>query len=254
MSSVKASCSSLRSSVASATALSKAMMPTCKVLISSASDSMPSWPASMFASASETFCSNSFFVSSDISNCTPQYSFLWSSSTCSSFNVTIMSSTILMTFSKPTFLPLSARAMRSTRGLLPEFSATREALFTAARARARMDASLEWTCTKELAPGKVFLNKSIASSSLSTLMVSAMATISSPRVLVRSSQSAPFVEQPFSSSARNFWSAMRDSSASVSSFLSWAIATPRSPTFCDLVSIALVRANSSFFLAAMSSW
>mmetsp|Transcript_54959 Transcript_54959/g.141704 ORF Transcript_54959/g.141704 Transcript_54959/m.141704 type:complete len:235 (-) Transcript_54959:546-1250(-) len=234
-------------------------MPADKLFMSSVKVPMASLTSSMAISASETVRSKPFFLSSAVSIWPLQYSFFCASSWCSRLRTSTMLSIILSTLSKP---PLPA-------ALLPEMAIIKrsraECSFAPAwrlnpwmifRAWSRLLAAPVAVCKKLalLALGIVFLKRSRASSSLSTLMVSAMATISSPRVLVRSSQSAPFVEQPFSSSARNFWSAMRDSSASVSSFLSWAIATPRSPTFCDLVSIALVRANSSFFLAAMSSW
>merc|ERR1719321_860946 len=67
---------------------------------------MPSLSAAMAVSRSAIVFSSSFFLSSAVSNCVAQYSFFSSSSTCSFFRVSTISSIILITFSKPIFLPV----------------------------------------------------------------------------------------------------------------------------------------------------
>mmetsp|Transcript_25631 Transcript_25631/g.59645 ORF Transcript_25631/g.59645 Transcript_25631/m.59645 type:complete len:230 (-) Transcript_25631:837-1526(-) len=229
MRSLNSACSAFLCSVASATDLSNAPMPACKAAISSVRVAIPSSALSIAVSSSDTVRSSAFFLSSAESSCTPQYSFLLSSSVCSCFKVATISSIILMTFSKPIFLPVSARAMKSILTRSPWGVASKR---RTSRARLRRAAALSATCTKLAeALGKVFLKSSSASSSLRTLMVSDRVTSSSALVLTRSSHSAVLVEQLFSKLALNSLSARRASSVSVRSFFNCSIFTPRSPTF-----------------------
>mmetsp|Transcript_150123 Transcript_150123/g.264958 ORF Transcript_150123/g.264958 Transcript_150123/m.264958 type:complete len:320 (-) Transcript_150123:264-1223(-) len=108
-----------------------------------------------------------------------------------------------------------------------------------------------WTCTKlELAAGSVFLNNSSASSLFKSLIVSAKATSSAARFLLISSHSAVFVSQSLFNSDRNFLSANRAASVSLSSTFIVAISTPRLPTRTLFFSMASVAAATSFFFAA----
>mmetsp|Transcript_115964 Transcript_115964/g.237112 ORF Transcript_115964/g.237112 Transcript_115964/m.237112 type:complete len:216 (+) Transcript_115964:929-1576(+) len=205
----------------------------------------------MAASESARARSRSFFLSSERSNCAPQYVFLLSSSVCSFFRVATMASIISKTLLKPIFLPRSARAIRSSRGRSPGI--VRLTAWSCARALMRTEvALLVSSCMKLLAePGSVFLKRSRASSSLRTLMVSAKAASSSDRVCVRSSHSAVFVLQPFSRSARNFLSSSKASCVSPSSFFFSAISMANSPTFRVFVSMDAVRALISCVFASM---
>mmetsp|Transcript_93834 Transcript_93834/g.261229 ORF Transcript_93834/g.261229 Transcript_93834/m.261229 type:complete len:357 (+) Transcript_93834:903-1973(+) len=179
-----------------------------------------------------------------------QYSFLESSSSCSFFRVLTMLSIIAMTFSKPTFLPRSAKAMRSSSGR-PE-RPVRLAPRNEAKARARRVAVLANTCTKlEAALGRVFLNRSSASSLARILMVSASAVSSAERVLERSSHAAACVLQPLSSSDKYFLSERRASSVSERSFFICMMVTARSPLRLIFVSIDVVSAATSFFFATI---
>mmetsp|Transcript_76801 Transcript_76801/g.132869 ORF Transcript_76801/g.132869 Transcript_76801/m.132869 type:complete len:204 (+) Transcript_76801:554-1165(+) len=203
MSSRKSSCSALRFAVASATDASRAAMPFCKSLISEAKDAMLSSVSAIFGSRSETVPLSTFSLSSVLSNCAAQYSFLWSSSSCSVFKVATISSIILITFSKPIFFPCRANAMKSSRGkMLPNLAML---CWIAARAFA-LRSVVTLTCISEeaLALGSAFLNKSSASSSFKILIVSATATSSSLRVFVISSHSVAFVAQSESRLAKNF--------------------------------------------------
>mmetsp|Transcript_105865 Transcript_105865/g.287351 ORF Transcript_105865/g.287351 Transcript_105865/m.287351 type:complete len:227 (-) Transcript_105865:763-1443(-) len=225
-------------------------MASPNFLMSSWAAAMPSWALAMAVSASEMSRSNPFFLSSASSNCLPQYSFLLSSSTCSRFRVATIPSIIAITFAKPIFLPLSASMMTSRSALLLGRAAFRRR----SRARARTAADLRSTCTSAaLGEGRVFLNSSRASSSLRILMVSAIATSSSWRVLLRASHSASFVAQPCSSSFSTAWSSSSCASVSERSFFSSTIETPSSPDRWVFDSICAVRASTSFFLADMSS-
>mmetsp|Transcript_69507 Transcript_69507/g.184485 ORF Transcript_69507/g.184485 Transcript_69507/m.184485 type:complete len:229 (-) Transcript_69507:790-1476(-) len=227
-------------------------MASPNFLMSSWAAAMPSWALAMAVSASEMSRSNPFFLSSASSNCLPQYSFLLSSSTCSRFRVATIPSIIAITFSKPIFLPLSAYSMNAIMELPP--LALVAACSKMALARDRTVAALMRISRKlALLDGNVFLNSSSASSSLSSLMVSARANSSCWRTLQRASHSAVFVLQPVSSSARNFLSSARDSVVSPRSFFISAIITPSSPFFWSLSSIILVRALISSVLAATSS-
>mmetsp|Transcript_107900 Transcript_107900/g.348280 ORF Transcript_107900/g.348280 Transcript_107900/m.348280 type:complete len:206 (+) Transcript_107900:1070-1687(+) len=202
-------------------------------------------------------CSSSFFLSSIWSNWIAQYSFLASSSDCSFFSTSTMSSHILMTLSKVPLLTARLPLRASTRKSKPVFlwAPTRFcALCTIANARARSETALVSTCTKLALPlGSVFLKSSSASSSLRTLMVSANATSSSARVFDRASHSAVLVEQLFSSPARNFLSSAKDAAVSSRSSFSCTILIPSSPTCAVFVSMDAPSALTSFVLAAISS-
>mmetsp|Transcript_36321 Transcript_36321/g.82617 ORF Transcript_36321/g.82617 Transcript_36321/m.82617 type:complete len:253 (+) Transcript_36321:350-1108(+) len=251
MSSVNSWFSFLRCSVASATALSKALMPAVKAAASSFSVAIESEVFAMAVSESAMARSRPFFLSSDSSNCTPQYSFLWSSSDCSVLRLATISSIMVITFSKPIFLPRNAKRIRSKRVRscwAPR--ASRSIVVALVRNR---DAP-SWTCTRLTAGlGRVFLNSSRASSSLSTLMVSARAASSSALVFTRSSHSAVLVAQLFSKLALNSLSAIRASSVSPRSFFICAMDTPNSPDLCKELSIFAISTWTSFFLAAISS-
>mmetsp|Transcript_32680 Transcript_32680/g.64362 ORF Transcript_32680/g.64362 Transcript_32680/m.64362 type:complete len:259 (-) Transcript_32680:390-1166(-) len=106
-------------------------------------------------------------------------------------------------------------------------------------------------CTKALALalGNVFLNKSRASSSFSTLIVSAMATSSSARVFDRSSHSAFFSAQLLSRPARNFLSSSNAACVSDRSSSICTMATPMLPMDSVFASIACDNASTSFFFA-----
>mmetsp|Transcript_36546 Transcript_36546/g.79761 ORF Transcript_36546/g.79761 Transcript_36546/m.79761 type:complete len:216 (-) Transcript_36546:755-1402(-) len=214
---------------------------------------MPSVAAAIAASSSDRVRSRPFFLSSVVSSCIRQYSFLLSSSTCSFLSKSTIPSIILTTFSKPPFLPLRAKAKRSRRGR-KERSTPRAALWTAAKARARTAAVLPWICMKlAVGLGSVDLKRSRASSSLRTLIVSANAASSSLRVFMCSSNSEALVAQPLSNSARNFLSSSKAASVSLRSFLSSTISTATSPIFLVLSSMAAMRAETSLVLAAMRS-
>mmetsp|Transcript_23525 Transcript_23525/g.65138 ORF Transcript_23525/g.65138 Transcript_23525/m.65138 type:complete len:205 (+) Transcript_23525:71-685(+) len=167
-----------------------------------------------------------------------------------------MESHIVMTFSKPPWLsavlPVSASTNRSSPGRCCR-SAIRWALRTASNARARSEATLACTCTKLAAPGSVCLKSSRASSSLSTLMVSARVTNSSALVFERSSHSAAFVAQLLSRPAKNFLSSARVASVSARSSFMRTRATPVSPICVVFDSIDEVRAAVSFDLACINA-
>mmetsp|Transcript_11792 Transcript_11792/g.35279 ORF Transcript_11792/g.35279 Transcript_11792/m.35279 type:complete len:290 (-) Transcript_11792:437-1306(-) len=252
MSSLYSSFSFFRCSVASATDLSSSTMPAFSAAISSVSVAMSSFAFSMLVSLSEIARDRDFFLSSARSNCSRQYSFLWSSLACSAFRVAIISSTMAMTFSKPIFLPLRASAMRSRRTRCGPFAPC--AFSSAARARARRAPAVVRTSTKlEAALGSVFLKSSSASSSFRSLIVSASALSSSPRVFTRASHSFFFFAQLSSRLARNSLSAASASWVSLRSPFICTRATPSSPTFSIFVSMAAVSTVTSFFFAAMSS-
>mmetsp|Transcript_18589 Transcript_18589/g.48909 ORF Transcript_18589/g.48909 Transcript_18589/m.48909 type:complete len:411 (+) Transcript_18589:1121-2353(+) len=148
------------------------------------------------------------------------------------------------TLSKLTFFPRIAKEMRSRRKscALPPFRAR----------RAWCNTSLLEYCTwMKLDAGMAFLNKSKASSSLRTLMVSARAMSSSALVFTISSHSPPRLPQSVSkvcrkaaSSLRVFLESSRSSAAPTSSM-------PTSPRRAVFVSTADLRAAISFSLASM---
>mmetsp|Transcript_124056 Transcript_124056/g.347412 ORF Transcript_124056/g.347412 Transcript_124056/m.347412 type:complete len:267 (+) Transcript_124056:136-936(+) len=229
-------------------------MPASSDLMSSTRVAIVPSISSMASSESEMDCSKPFFLSSVRSSCLSQYSFFASSSTCSFFKVFSMSSIILMTFSKPIFLPFNAIAMRSSCGRVMELAAA--ALEMMARACPAAVARLSVpSCTKLALPalGNVFLKRSRASSSFNTLMVSAIATSSSARVFLISSHSAVLVLQLVSSSIWNFVSASSAALVSSKSFAMPAICTPISPTRIISSSICLERVSTSLFFAAIKA-
>mmetsp|Transcript_52869 Transcript_52869/g.112860 ORF Transcript_52869/g.112860 Transcript_52869/m.112860 type:complete len:207 (-) Transcript_52869:932-1552(-) len=204
MSSLYSTFSALRCSVASPTDLSKDLMPASRAFSSSPRAARPSSAEAMAASSSEMARSKALSLSSVMSNCVLQYSFLLSSSTCSFLSISTMSSHILMTFSKPLVepLPLRERARRSK-----EVRCSRGTCLWATRMALR--AAVLWLLVAEVScirlvsgEGRVFLKRSSASSSLRTLMVSLRATSSSARNFCRSSHSLAFVPQLFSNSAK----------------------------------------------------
>merc|ERR1719276_377591 len=203
---------------------------------------MPSSVSVIADSKSAMFFSSTFFLSSDKSNCSAQYSFFSSSSSCSFFNSATRSSIILITCPKPIFLPCKARAMKSSAGRRSLIS------FNMASARERMVLLVTSTCMKlGLAPGKVFLKSSSASSSLRILIVSASAASSPVRYFTFSSKSFCFEAQFLSRSSKNLASSASPSAVSPKSFfISW-ISTPRSPTRVSFCSIMALRASTSFF-------
>mmetsp|Transcript_145507 Transcript_145507/g.264453 ORF Transcript_145507/g.264453 Transcript_145507/m.264453 type:complete len:329 (-) Transcript_145507:260-1246(-) len=152
-------------------------------------------------------------------------------------------------FSKPAFLPMSARAMKLIpKRPLPPCGCTVFSLANAAL-RCECEVTLSWT-RLELAPGSVFLKSCNASSSFKSLMVSASATNSSLRSFMFASYSPVFVAQFLSMSARNFLSSMTCSSVSDKSAAIWTAFTPSSPMSTVPVSICSERAAISFFFAA----
>mmetsp|Transcript_33665 Transcript_33665/g.88160 ORF Transcript_33665/g.88160 Transcript_33665/m.88160 type:complete len:402 (+) Transcript_33665:791-1996(+) len=228
-------------------------MLASRLAISSFRVAMPVSAASMAVWVSSTVCSSSFFLSSVLSNCFSQYSFLESSSTCSFLSTSTISSIMLTTLLKSTFFPVSAIASKSSCAWLPrEWSPRAFAMAPSAPWRS-LSPLATWTKLAPSEDGRVFLKRSRASSSLRSLMTSARARSSSERVLLRSSHSPVFVEQPFSSSARNCWSSARDSCVSARSFCISTMATPSSPIRRVLVSTDSVQALISFVLAFTSS-
>mmetsp|Transcript_52877 Transcript_52877/g.112887 ORF Transcript_52877/g.112887 Transcript_52877/m.112887 type:complete len:264 (+) Transcript_52877:834-1625(+) len=223
-------------------------MPTSRALMSSFRASIELANSPMTVSISLIDNSKAFCLSSASSNLVLQNSFLLSSSLCSFFKFTTISSTMAMTFSKPTFLPLKAKESKSNSGLLDFLAALRTTF------RARLRVALEETCTcKKLSSsgaGKAFLKISRASSSFKTLMVSARATVSSARAFLTSSHSASLVLQPSASSAWNFWSSARVSLVFSRSSPVSATSTPMVPMRSMRSSICCCKDESSFCLAA----
>jgi len=122
------------------------------------------------------------------------------------------------------------------------------------RARARRSDVFTDSWTKlALGPGKVFLNRSRASSSFSTLIVSASATSSSERVFDRSSHSEVFVEQLFCRFCRKSLSALRAAWVSDKSSFACTMETPNTPICLVFASTVASSAPTSLFLAATSS-
>mmetsp|Transcript_62081 Transcript_62081/g.113995 ORF Transcript_62081/g.113995 Transcript_62081/m.113995 type:complete len:221 (-) Transcript_62081:409-1071(-) len=109
---------------------------------------------------------------------------------------------------------------------------------------------LTWICMKLLAPGRVFLKSSSASSSLRNLMVSAMAATSSADAFEYSSQATFLSAHSFSMLPESALSSASCSSVSSRSFFMFAISTAVSPLRTDFSSICAVREAISFFFAA----
>mmetsp|Transcript_42235 Transcript_42235/g.101613 ORF Transcript_42235/g.101613 Transcript_42235/m.101613 type:complete len:257 (+) Transcript_42235:362-1132(+) len=191
-------------------------------------------------------CWRAFFWSSVLSSSALQNSIFSSSSACSCLRDAIILSTISKTFSKPCFFPRKASNTR--------FVAVPLWVFSAAMALARTARSVVWICSK-LVEGRVFLNNSRASSELSILMVSAIATASSARDFLASSWSAPAVLHLASSSARNFSSASLVFLVSSRSPFLFTASTARSPDRAVFSSMASVLAwISLFFACTMPLW
>mmetsp|Transcript_95563 Transcript_95563/g.275332 ORF Transcript_95563/g.275332 Transcript_95563/m.275332 type:complete len:280 (+) Transcript_95563:802-1641(+) len=252
MSSLYSAFSAFRCSVASATAVSKDLMPASRALISSVVVSMPSLASAITVDKSSIDRCSSFCLSSAVSNCLAQYSFLSSSSVCSFFSVPTSSSTSWMTFSKPTLRPRKASEMKSKPRRPAPRGARARAAAKSSLACERIEAAVTCTCMK-LSPGlgKVFLNKSSASSSLRILTVSANATISWARVFFSSSWIFSFSSQFFSRSAAKALSCSRPSAVSSTSFFISAMRMPTSDDRASFSSIVFDNAATSFFLAAM---
>mmetsp|Transcript_44352 Transcript_44352/g.70228 ORF Transcript_44352/g.70228 Transcript_44352/m.70228 type:complete len:224 (+) Transcript_44352:115-786(+) len=222
-------------------------MASSRLLISSANILMASFSFAMAFSRSDIDLSNSFFLSLARSSCVSQYSFLSVSDCCSFCKTTTISSIILIIFAKSTFFPSRANAMKFNSGC------PRRTVRSLASACCRCSAAVTCNCKKLEPEGSVFLNSSRASSSLSTLIVSAKARSSCERNFTFSSCSAAFVAQFFFKSAKNFLSSSKPLPVSSrSSFIS-TISTWTFPRRTIFSSMALVKASTSFCLAAMSS-
>mmetsp|Transcript_2051 Transcript_2051/g.6109 ORF Transcript_2051/g.6109 Transcript_2051/m.6109 type:complete len:252 (-) Transcript_2051:535-1290(-) len=250
MSCVYSSFSSFRCTVASAAALSSSAIPACRDLSSSASCAIAPLRSSIEVSRSPASLAKSLTLSSAASICLSQYSFLDSSSTCSWARRASMSSTILMTLEKSTLRPPSMNSTKRTFKRPPGCSPWRP--WSAESARCRACSAPCANCTK-LALGSVFLKSSRASSSLRIVMVSEMASSSSERICALISHSSFFVWQFCCRSAWKRWSSSRASSVSVRSSFICTSCTARLPARRILSSMDLLKASTSFFLAAMSS-
>mmetsp|Transcript_43558 Transcript_43558/g.68970 ORF Transcript_43558/g.68970 Transcript_43558/m.68970 type:complete len:298 (+) Transcript_43558:737-1630(+) len=243
--STASACSSFLCSVASATCLSRALMPSSSASISEASVAIPSFVSAIDLDKSDTANSNSFALSSVASIVVSQYSFFSSSEICSFLRSATISSIIVNTFSKLTFLPLSAREMRLRRKSVVLLCSR------TAKARDLIARPLSATWIKA-GVGSVFLNSSSASSSFRIFIVSAMAKTSSARILQRTAHSSSLVLQFFSKSFKKFASSTRLFDVSSKSSFCVTTATPSSPTFAIFVSISFVKALISFVFAATS--
>mmetsp|Transcript_76663 Transcript_76663/g.119785 ORF Transcript_76663/g.119785 Transcript_76663/m.119785 type:complete len:297 (+) Transcript_76663:718-1608(+) len=240
-------CSDFLSSVASATCLSSALIPSSSAAISEASVEMLSLRSSIALPRSDTVSSNSFRSSSFLSMVFSQYSFFSSSAVCSLPSKTTMSSIIFKTFSKLTFLPLRARLIKFSRK-----SFWAPLLAKAASACSFTCFAFVFNCNND-GVGRVFLKSSSASSSLSSFTVSARANNSSARTLQRTAHSSSLVLQFFSKSFKKTSSAARLFAVSSRSSFWLARSTPSSPICAILLSIDLVRALISLVLAASNS-
>mmetsp|Transcript_76668 Transcript_76668/g.119801 ORF Transcript_76668/g.119801 Transcript_76668/m.119801 type:complete len:297 (+) Transcript_76668:57-947(+) len=247
--STASACSSFLCSVASATCLSRALMPSSSASISEASVAIPSFVSAIDLDKSDTANSNSFALSSVASIVVSQYSFFSSSEICSFLRSATISSIIVNTFSKLTFLPLSASAMRFTRK--SPFS-PRPACCKATNARFFTDCPFAANCNRA-GVGSVFLNNSSASSSLSSLIVSAIASNSSARTLVLTAHSSSLVLQFFSKSFRKASSSIRLLVVSSRSSFWVTSCTPSSPMRVILLSIDFVKELISLVFAAINS-
>mmetsp|Transcript_36318 Transcript_36318/g.82606 ORF Transcript_36318/g.82606 Transcript_36318/m.82606 type:complete len:224 (+) Transcript_36318:853-1524(+) len=221
-------------------------MPCSKAATSSVRVAIVPLASSMALFRSEAAKSSSFLESSFLSISDSQYAFFWSSLACSSPSKATMSSIMVRTFSKLTFLPRRASTKKSSLGSLICALALRacnaRCLTSFPLARVWMNDGL----------GSVPLKSSRASSSLRILIVSAMATCSSARVVCTTSHSCLFFSQFESRSARNFLSSARDLVVSSKSSFSASIFRPAWPWRPSLASIACVVLPISFFLAATS--
>mmetsp|Transcript_93044 Transcript_93044/g.240881 ORF Transcript_93044/g.240881 Transcript_93044/m.240881 type:complete len:296 (-) Transcript_93044:451-1338(-) len=192
--------------------------------------------------------SNSFFLSSASSSLASQKAFLSSSVPCSFPSSATISSIMLSTLSKLTFFPRRAKATRSKRVSWP---CPRWAARRTLKACCRTSLPRIFICSND-GLGSVFLNKSKASSSFRSLMVSAIANNSSARVFCTTSNSSFFVAQFFSKSARNFLSSSYEAEVSSKSSRKVSISTPTFPRRAVFPSMDLEFAAISFSLAATS--
>mmetsp|Transcript_13332 Transcript_13332/g.34331 ORF Transcript_13332/g.34331 Transcript_13332/m.34331 type:complete len:293 (-) Transcript_13332:1760-2638(-) len=241
----------LRFSVASATDLSRALMASSSASIPSVSVAIMPLASSMSFARSEILWSRLLPLSSVLSSSASQYAFLASSSVCSLPRSATMSSIILRTLSKLTFLPLSASAMRSSWWFLPPAARLAALMAFNACFFTSLEATLVWI---KDGLGSVFLNRSNESSSLRILTVSAMASSSSARVFLTKPYSSSLVLQLASRSAINFWSPRSVIWVSSRSSFSVTISTPVLPRRTVFSSMALELAPISLvFAAAMAS-
>mmetsp|Transcript_111762 Transcript_111762/g.203129 ORF Transcript_111762/g.203129 Transcript_111762/m.203129 type:complete len:266 (+) Transcript_111762:585-1382(+) len=247
ISSTNAVCSVLRCAVASATLSSRDLMPASSAAISSTRLAFFSSISSIAFWRPEAVSSKDAALSEASSRLALQSATFVSSAVCSSLRRATMSSIIFKTLPKSAFLPCKAREMRSRR-----WSCLRLWLFNTACACRKSSFVDTCSCNKE-GLGNVFLNNSSASSSFKSLMVSASAIDSSPKTFFCSAYLAALVLQVASSSAKKAWSFSRDASVSSRSSCKFTISTPTSANREDFVSICLVSAATSFFLAAISS-
>mmetsp|Transcript_59862 Transcript_59862/g.151623 ORF Transcript_59862/g.151623 Transcript_59862/m.151623 type:complete len:266 (-) Transcript_59862:742-1539(-) len=244
--------SALRCLVASLTDSSSALMPAFKFLISSMMVLTASCISALEVSRFLAFRCKSFFLSSATSNSLIQYACLASSSFCSISKVTTNLSMRRRTCSMPTFRPRNAKETKSMWTPWPRGSFAR-ASCREPRASSRTEAADCCNCKKLAAElGNVFLNKSRASSSLRTLIVSAKATISWARIFLPSSWMALFFSQFFCKSTKKALSSTTDFDESLKSFFIVASCTPMSPTLLSFSSMDLVIAITSFLFASMS--
>mmetsp|Transcript_33688 Transcript_33688/g.88241 ORF Transcript_33688/g.88241 Transcript_33688/m.88241 type:complete len:222 (+) Transcript_33688:263-928(+) len=180
-----------------------------------------------------------------------QYSFLLSSSACSSARSFTMLSIIEMIFAKLKSRPCRAMVRKSSCALSVGALPARD-LSTSARARFRSAMPLASICTK-LGDGRVFLNSSRASSSDKILMVSWMATSSSARSFLRSSHSPVFESQSFWICSANLRSSARLPCVAWRSCFMLTTPTCSSPMREVFDSISAVRTLTCFDLAVVSS-
>mmetsp|Transcript_1965 Transcript_1965/g.5245 ORF Transcript_1965/g.5245 Transcript_1965/m.5245 type:complete len:274 (+) Transcript_1965:740-1561(+) len=238
-------------SVAALTDASSALMLFSASVISTVSAAIFSSALAIAVSVSDAACPSSLILSSVESIVISQYSFFSESSVCSFFNELTIASIMLMTFSKPTFLPRRASTKKFSRVC---FGFAARAFCKRLRARDLTAAPLTSTCSKlALGAASVFLNNSKASSSFNTFTVSVSATSSSLRIFTRASYSAVFVEQPAFRSASIFLSSSRLPAMSSKSAFICTTDMPSSPTRASFCSMARVRASISFVFAAISA-
>mmetsp|Transcript_58276 Transcript_58276/g.127781 ORF Transcript_58276/g.127781 Transcript_58276/m.127781 type:complete len:235 (-) Transcript_58276:725-1429(-) len=228
--------------VACSTAASNSLMDSSRPAISLLVVEMVSSAAVMRVAVLWSLFFSSLASSSVLSISALQKATFSSSSFCSSFREAIILSTRAATFSNPSFLPRRAIMIRSAWGLC--FKDCR-----AATTRWVTSERVVFSCSKD-GDGRVFLNRSRASSEFNILMVSAIATSSSPRVFVAASCSLAVLAQSSLSPARNPLSAARVDLVSLRSPVLVTTSTARSPARADCSSMAAVEAVISLFLAA----
>mmetsp|Transcript_88299 Transcript_88299/g.175499 ORF Transcript_88299/g.175499 Transcript_88299/m.175499 type:complete len:209 (+) Transcript_88299:908-1534(+) len=190
-----------------------------------------------------------------------QKTFFLSSSFCSCRSSCPRVSIFFTILAKPTFSPRTAdsiKLMRSSSLSLKAFAATSRLLLCILVERTCIklgsSCSVDATCSKLSAGvGNVFLKRSSASSSLSSLIVSDSNTCSADASFSYSFQSRVFTSQAFFRSARNLLSSSNDSLVSLYSFFSVTTLTANSPSRAVLSSMALDAALISRFFALCSA-